>query len=930
MEEQKEKDFDLDEYLKDEEKKLNLIYKDLLNNNEDKKAIKKFNDIVKSKINYKGLLPSTKSYEGESLLTLSKTWMIIILLKIKRGKAQQEEFLTLVNSSLTRELNDYDEYKEFFQNQCKVLFSKEEAIKKINSNPKMTRKIDDGITYDELKDYYIYLLFRPKHFQKGEYEGMSKLKKIKKDKNSIASLNNDNSTTDIEFKSGNDSMVKGNKNSRLKKKKDTITKAKKKGKNQKKNIKVENSKEEDEDEGFDAEKLQKKNKNNDEAPIDKNKRYLFINNFFNKNLDSINDQVNENGIFIKTQKKKMKISENSINIEIECILLVKLNIPNSFYDYFMFLCDYKVNELKSKEIYVDNIKIKDNNLEIIDQYVIKIKLGKTTDGQSRKIKVIQEYEKKIINYGLESLIMNAKNIYIQFLIYGEGNIQIDDISNKNFILDKELNLAYFEGKLIGEIKPEFINYSKKINYQIYRYIPEFREYESQIISNKNDNKENSIIILAIFKNINITDYGQEIFFLFKIKLINCNAGTLITTYSLGLMLDTEYSVDSVELNGKKAEYSVNNSSITIKNFGILNNQFAEICIKYKYFTNWDKRLVRKENLITLNTKYTYCKINLNIPENYIVLSSKDLFQKSSNYNNRYFYNGISKEEKLHEYFTFCYKKATWDIYKEFTLSSQNIIRECTFEMNRLYKGGNLKINKFEIINNNAEFIDDEIKDQYIFNFNDLKTNLTSIAFKLNVENTTSNYKFEEKPELITKIPEEDLLFFKSLSNQILQQNQTNIPIYKKLGKWVHDYLNYNLNFKGKKINAREIYNMKTGVCDHFTLLYNTLLISQGIEAIKVSGYALELTENNILKENEFNKSNSNVMNTLSNSTHAWTLAKIDGEWVPLDATWNMFEKNVPITHIFEYYGNGLFSLNYIYGNQIEYKITEEYIKYINN
>ena len=92
--------------------------------------------------------------------------------------------------------------------------------------------------------------------------------------------------------------------------------------------------------------------------------------------------------------------------------------------------------------------------------------------------------------------------------------------------------------------------------------------------------------------------------------------------------------------------------------------------------------------------------------------------------------------------------------------------------------------------------------------------------------------------------------------------------------------------------------MKSGVCEHFTLLYNTLLVSQGIQAIKVSGYALDITENNIIKDNEYK------MNSISDSRHAWTLAKIDGEWVPLDATWNMFNKHVPITHIFQNYGDG--------------------------
>ena len=660
--------------------------------------------------------------------------------------------------------------------------------------------------------------------------------------------------------------------------------------------------------------------------IDINERDSFINNFFNKNLDSLSEPDYRDGIFIKNIKKKMKISENSINIEIDCILSVKLDNPNSYYDNYWFPFDYEVNKLKSKEIYVDDVKINDYNCEMKNN-VIKINFEKTSNGQTRKIKAIQEIEKQLVNYKIEQLSIVGKDMYTQYLIYAVDNIQIDEITNKKFILEKELNLAYFEGKTTSDFETGFIYYSKKINYTIYKYIPELRNYESQII-NLNSNKVKSISVIAVYKNIVITDYGQDITHLFKVKVINYGEGYSLSTYSIGLMLNTKYSVDSVLLNGKNTEYSKDNTSISIKNFGITNNQFAEILIKYKYYTNSDKSLIRKESFITTDTKNAYCKIILRIPENYVVLSSKEIFRKSPKYNNIYYFNGISKEEKLHEYFEFCYQKAEWDIYKEFTLSSAGNIGECTFTTNRLFKDGNLKLNNYQIINNNGEFIDDKVKNQYIFNFKDLKTNKTSIGIKLNAENTTSNYAFIENPELITKIPDEDKQFFKSLSDMIIQQDNTNTPVYKKLGKWVHNNLKYNLSYHGKKFTAKEIYNMKTGVCEHFTLLYNTLLVSQGIPAIYVSGYALDITEDNVLKENEFNKSNPNALKSISDSKHAWTLAKIDGEWVPLDATWNMFEKKVPITHIFENYGNGTLTINYLSGNQVNHETTKEIIKYI--
>ena len=273
-------------------------------------------------------------------------------------------------------------------------------------------------------------------------------------------------------------------------------------------------------------------------------------------------------------------------------------------------------------------------------------------------------------------------------------------------------------------------------------------------------------------------------------------------------------------------------------------------------------------------------------------------------------------------------KASWDIFEEFTLEAKNNIDQCTFLMNRIYKGGNLKEDEFKVIKETGEFIDDEIEDKYIFKFKDLQTNKTTIKFKIKVENSTSDYKFIEKKELITKIPEEDKKFFKDLSEKIIKEDQSNIPIYKKLGKWVYNYLKYDLNFFGKVYTAKEIYNNKSGICKHFTLLYNTLLVSQGIDAISITGYALDITEDNVMKENEINKAIPNEPNTLSNSRHNWTLAKINGEWIPLDATWNMFDKNVPVTHIFQNYGNVTLTTNSNSDNLVENKITKEIIKYV--
>ena len=135
-------------------------------------------------------------------------------------------------------------------------------------------------------------------------------------------------------------------------------------------------------------------------------------------------------------------------------------------------------------------------------------------------------------------------------------------------------------------------------------------------------------------------------------------------------------------------------------------------------------------------------------------------------------------------------------------------------------------------------------------------------------------------------------------------------------------MTYNLSYVGRKMIARKIYDKKIGVCEHYSLLYNTFLTSQVIKVDKFSGYALANEEKE--KDNDKNKNNPN---TLHDNRHACSLALIKGVWVPLDATWNLFEKNVLLTHIFETYGNYSISTT-SNSNKIKNEITKIIIKYV--
>ena len=410
-------------------------------------------------------------------------------------------------------------------------------------------------------------------------------------------------------------------------------------------------------------------------------------------------------------------------------------------------------------------------------------------------------------------------------------------------------------------------------------------------------------------------------------------GRSITDFPIGLYENVKCEIDSCSINGKPCNFHNDDGYIIFDDARCYNNQYIETRAKYKYYTNEQKAIYRKENIVIEFLKDSYVKYIVQVPEEYVVLGTDDLFTQSSEIPNMYYYQGIPKEKRMDDTFKFSPRKAKWDIeyeytieadsnlYNEFTITDNN---DCEFQINKIFKGGNLKELKYEIDKNGATLI--EQGNQYIFKYDIQNTDLTNLYFRIQVENSISNYIFNENSaDYIEEIPPNELNFWKNLANQIISSDKTNRPNYKKIGKWVYKNITYNVSLVGKSFTAMEIYNNKQGVCSHFTILYNTLLNAYGIKAFKVAGYALDITEYNTqVKHKKSEKRNSSGK---SSERHAWTLAKIDGEWVPLDASWNLFDKKVPVTHLFQNYGDTeKFSSN----PYVQFKLTKENILYLKN
>ena len=235
------------------------------------------------------------------------------------------------------------------------------------------------------------------------------------------------------------------------------------------------------------------------------------------------------------------------------------------------------------------------------------------------------------------------------------------------------------------------------------------------------------------------------------KVSKYGPGGYMTYFGIGLYKDVKSEIDSAEINGKNFAYQKNNDMIIFNNLKCYNNQYIEAHLKYKYYTNEEKDIYRKEDILLSYIQYNYIKSIVQIPDKYIIIATCDIFTQSPEIENMYIYQGISNEEKINDTFKFCYQKAIWDIDYEYTLEGNNNINNCEFTINKIFKGGNLKELQYDINKDGASLVDSGNK--YTFKYGNISTNNTKLNFIIKVENSTSNYIFKENSaDYVTEIP----------------------------------------------------------------------------------------------------------------------------------------------------------------------------------
>ena len=584
------------------------------------------------------------------------------------------------------------------------------------------------------------------------------------------------------------------------------------------------------------------------------------------------------------------------------------NIKNLFENYNI---EHLLNEINNNLNMIEKKEYKnnDNFINIIENIGHKIE-------EIQNICYIFEENKNNfinINYNTEKEINKLKDLYNKY-----ENKKSEIINKKENINDNNLN------ELVININPNIDNYidnnieniSLKDSF-LFEVINKEDKYDlskTKILFNKKEKNNIESFIdepKILRKNWHETCYIYDDYDIhdiyYDIKAVGLDKNHCFTYCTHSFCYNTIIKIQSFLINGVSSKYKNENNCIVFK-IKLLNCDSAKIHIIYKEMK--DLKKLRKEEIelrkVIRNVSYGLDKILTGQKAKFIIIlkGSFDivnfenyfLIKNENNLNEtEYFWAGLVPDGGIRTNVMLSKREAFWSFHITSKLFSNNNIRNTTLRVPIEFIGGNNDIlNITQSSPQTSNIILDEENREYVIKYKKTKYKEVEFIIEGKLKNKCKGEWLVDlsDEEIEKRMPEDDVLCKPQLNiiaKKIIEdfdKNNKNSTFkfldYMKIGMWVNKNIKYDLKYIGKTdYTSIDIYNKRRGVCHHFTKLANALLYSLGYKVIFIFGYYCK---------------NNKVFN--NDSSHSWSLIKLDNKWYPFDSTWGIFSGKFPVCHIF--------------------------------
>ena len=648
---------------------------------------------------------------------------------------------------------------------------------------------------------------------------------------------------------------------------------------------------------------------------------------YEKYKNRFNEIQKSIGIYLKDIEEKKKLIQklltflDKLNIDLNNIF-DKMNISifdnykkelnfNDANDMLKFYNDKlknisdKINDFKNiiGDIKNNTFTKVENLYELIQNSLNDNKYNNTIDDKLKELEEINKYLKD------QKDIYDIKNEEIEKDIEEIQSIVKKFAKNSEIIYDTVIESLKLNSDEI-KISTRFLKNSMLLDLK--EYLNSDNIFESTNLFKEDDNNENQEYQNLLTKNWDEKCYIYDDYDLhdinFELKAVGLPPNIYYSSSSFPFYIGTFVEIIEFEIDNKKADFKYENYSLKF-NIYLNNMESNKIHIKYKEKPIFSKekegqiteRKFYRKNYYGLNQniKGQMAKFTLIIKCDFEVINFEDLFFVKIN-EKEYTWGGevpLEGKTTLVNLSKIIGKLNFQEITRIESEKNKSLINT-KLNVPLAFQGGNNEILNLEYSSQQTNDI--EIKNeskQYEINFRNIKETYGEFIIKGELINKCKgewicDLTDEEIEKWTPKDYKNNKEKFKEIAEQIIKNydevhkdDAIGVTDILKIGKWIKKNIKYDISYKGKnEISAFETYSNKVGVCHHFTKLFNAFMYSLGYKCVYVSGYVMQ---------------NKDYFS--SEDAHAWSLIKINGKWLPFDATWGIFTGKLPVCHIFHSY-----------------------------
>jgi len=695
-----------------------------------------------------------------------------------------------------------------------------------------------------------------------------------------------------------------------------------------------------------------KNNNNINNNINNNK----INNKINNNI--INNKNNSNNSFSskfneETKKKKIKYEQMSVELKGKCsqyhddIEQGKYLIEN----YKNFLNE--LNRQLALKNERSNIKKEDDQITInIDEKenmeFIESQMKVISSGISKLSNIFQEFKNNFganVEQFLTNIFSNLKNLNKKenkndinkiSIILNETGAKIEELQKICNLFEKNKKMFYIENdriiKEVNKLQNKIFNNQNKENelFNIGNYNDNNDEnilaqsflirYKNEVLKKNNyDNlngdlmenyidepkliRKNWIEKCYIYDDKDVHDVFYEI------KAISDDNKLIFNSCSYGFDYDKNIKIKYLTVDDQPVSHIKKLNSIEFK-IKLSNSQTSKIHIMYEESKDLSKltegeieeRKIYREGKYGLQSTLNgqKAKYTLIVKGNFEIVNFTEYFlikNEENIKNTEYFWEGIVPYNGKITNIIFSKSEAKWSFSLESKLLVENPMKKIKLVKQFSFVGGNNEIEELKAYSPQTnEIFPDEENRRYIVQYENIDKE-ADFFIKGVLNNKSKGMWLLDitNEDLGKRVPIIDQIIKPQLSNlakdiiEDFDRTNTNKDFefldYMKIGLWVHKNIKYDLNYTDKdELTPADVYYQRAGVSHHFTQLTNALLFALGYKVIYIMGF---ISQNN----KEFSQ----------DSSHSWSLIKLNNRWYPFDSTCGIFSGKLPISHIFSNY-----------------------------